>query len=263
MNHDENWATDLRQVGDGVVPPTPADPHAMAATAVRRTRVRRAVIASGSVTGIIAMVAGTAFAMSGPLQSPEALPGGAVASTAEEQSASSEVSPASDGVPENWHTEQLRDLSYALPPHLVTSGPGEDEPGVESQNWHDRRDPDAPPFVRVEVVTPDHEFDYTDAVPLRSMLELADDGEAIGVEGAEVAVLKDATGDLMSAAGVPHGEGTVLTGEPLQVDGDSVRPVQIIIHPEGSDDHYVVSLNLPAEGSDELLDGFRDSLRLD
>lgn len=249
MNHDENWATDLRQVGDGVVPPTPADPHAMAATAVRRTRVRRAVIASGSVTGIIALVAGTAFAMSGPLQSPEALPGGAVASTAEEQSASSEVSPASDGVPENWHAEQLRDLSYALPPHLVTSGPVQDEPGVESQMWHDRRDPDAPPFIRVEVVTPEYEFYDSDAAGPRSTP--GTDAEEVDVAGASVATVEDATDDLIEAAGFFGRD-----------DPDMPRPVRIIVHPDGSEQRYVIHLNLPA-GSDELLDGVQDSLRLD
>lgn len=242
MTDNENWAIHLRQVGAEVVPPTPADPHSMADVAVRRTHVRRAVAMGGSVTGIVAMVAGTAFALSGPGQAPEALPGTAAVSTTEAASAS----PADDGVPAGWHPERLGKLSYALPPDIVTSGPSQDEPGVESQMWHDRLDPDAPPFLRVEVVTPDYEFYDTDAAGLRSTPGTG--AETFDVAGASAATVEDATGELMEAAGV---------------FGGGARPVRIIVHPDGGDDRYVIHLNLPAEGSDELLAGLQGSLRMD
>lgn len=254
MTDNENWAAHLRRVGSGVVPPSPADPHAMAATAVRRTRVRRAVVAGGSVTGIVAVVAGTAFALGGHGPAPEALPGTATVSTTEAVSAD----PAG-GVPAGWHSERLGRLSYALPPELETGGPNPDEPGSESLTWHDRRDPDAPPFIHVQAVTPEYEFYDTDATGLRSTPGA--DAEAFDVAGAGVATIEDATDDLTDAVfggGSPGGSGADGSG-----DSRTLRPVRFIVHPEGSEERYVISLNLPAEGSDALVDGLRASLRVD
>lgn len=253
MTENDNWVTHWRQIGAGVVPPTPADPRAMAAVAVRRTRVRRAVVAGGSVTGIVAMVAGTAFAMGGVGQAPEVLPGAPTASATEARSAD----PAAAHVPEGWHSERLRDLSYALPPELVTNGPNPDEPGSESLTWHDRRDEDRPPYVHVQVVTPGYAFYDTDATGLSSTPGA--DAEPFDLEGASLATVEDSTGGLLAAAGHPTGDDAAGILDP--VDPDAARIVRVIVHPAGSEERYVIHLNLPA-GSEELLDGFQGSLRI-
>ncbi|GAB3160953.1 hypothetical protein GCM10027059_09980 [Myceligenerans halotolerans] len=252
MTDNDNWVTHWRQVGTGVNPPTPADPHAMAAVAVRRTRTRRAALAGGSVAGIVAMVAGTAFAMGGAGQTPEVLPGAGVASTSETGSAI----PADGRTPADWHSEQWHDLSYALPPEFATDGPNPPEPGIESVTWSDNRDPDVHRSVYVEIVTPDFEFYDTDAGGLRSTA--GTDAEAFDVAGAKVATIEDMTDDLRQAAGIAGGGDAAGNGGP-----DAPRVARFIVHPDGGDERYVIVLNLPAEGSDELVEGLQDSLRVD
>ncbi|MBL0884822.1 hypothetical protein [Myceligenerans indicum] len=243
-NHN-TWATHLRRVGAGVVPPTPADPHVMAAVAVRRTRVRRAVVAGVSVTGAVAAIAGTAFALGGSAQPPEALPGAAMVSATEAAAVGT--------VPEGWHVEHLRDLSFALPPEFEGDGPNPPEPGEESWTWSDDRDPDVHRSVHVEVVTP--EYAYYDATAGGTRSTPGDGAEEFEVAGAGVATVEDMTEELKAAAGTADGRDAGTPGP------DSPRVARIIVHPAGSDARYVIHVNVPAD-SDDLLDGLRESLRV-
>lgn len=263
---DDGWLTHLREIGGGVVPPTPADPHGLARVAVRRTRARRAVLASGGGLAAVAVFAGAAFALGGPTTAGVLLPGGSasvaasVAASAEASadpsagpgasaSASASADPASDPaageVPDGWHTHELAGLTYSLPPEIVTSGPVEDEPGVTSDMWHSETDPDSPPFLRMAY--------YEEGPELEAWPGIADrtDGEPFDLPGAERAEAFDVAAE---TAGLPTG---------TEVSDDAKGPTMLVLEPATGEGAYIISLNLPHDTAEEFVESFKATLSLD
>lgn len=256
---DESWVAHLRDLSTAVAPPTAADPHTMSRVAIRRTRTRRAVLTTGGGVLTVAAVAGAAFALGGPTAPGVLLPGGSPAVTAsadpsmstEEQRArrAEEVRAAAvemlrSDLPEGWHVHELEGLTYAVPPEIVTSGPVQDEPGVTSNMYHSVEDPDAPPFYRIAY------FDEGSETPAWPGVVDEAGGEEFDLPGAESAVVRDVAAE---AAGLPAG---------TAVPDDQTGPVMLVIERADGPGAYVITLNLPHEGSEELVQTFRDALIL-
>ncbi|MFI2363186.1 hypothetical protein [Promicromonospora sp. NPDC019610] len=245
---DDGWLAHVRDVGGGVVPPTPADAHALASVAVRRTRTRRAVLVAGGGVTAVAAFAGAAFALVGPTASGELLPGGPVSSSAT-ISASASADPAagaaSGEAPAGWHTHELASLTYSLPPDLVTSGPVEDEPGVTSDMWHSEADPDAPPFLRMAY--------YDEGPESTEWPDIADrsGGEPFDLPGAASALAFDVA---VEVAGLPSG---------TELPDDQKGPTMLVIEPATGQGAYLVTLNLPHETAEEFVSSFEATLSLD
>ena len=242
---DERWVAHLRDLSAAVVPPTAGDPHAMSRTAVRRTRTRRAVFATGGGVLTVAAVAGAAFALNGPTAPGVLLPGGSTS-----VAAPASADPASDAaaeVPDGWNVHELEGLTYALPSEIVTSGPVHDEPGETSDMWHSSKDPDSPPFLRIASVTPDYEFYDSKASGLTQTP--GPEATPFDLPGSSLASLEEGTEDLSAAAGMnPDSE-------------SSATPVRILIHRADDPVRYVITMNLP-EKNPELVEAFIDSLSL-
>jgi hypothetical protein len=250
---DDGWLTHLREVGGGVVPPTPADPHDLARVAVRRTRARRAFLVSGGGLTAVAAFAGAAFALGGPTAAGVLLPGGSasVAASADPSagSAASASAPAGSGsgpaageVPDGWHTHELAGLTYSLPPEIVTSGPVEDEPGVTSDMWHSSVDPDAPPFLRMAW--------YEDGPEDLPGITDRTDGEPFDLPGAERAEAFDVAAE---AYGLPTGS---------EVPDDAKGPTMLVLEPATGKGAYMISLNLPHESAADFVATFKTTLSL-
>ena len=255
---DESWVAHVRDLGTGVEPPTSANPHDMSRVAIRRTRTRRAALATGGGMMTVAAVAVTAFALGGPTAGGVLLPGAptSVSTSAdpsvkerraeELQAREQELLAAAEAqAPAGWHAHELEGLVYALPPEIVTSGPVQDEPGVTSDMWHSSEDPDAPPFIRIAHVTPDYEFYDTDAGGLTQTP--GPDAMPFDLPGASVATVENGE-ELREIAGFPEGDG-------------AANHFRILVHRADGPGRYLITMNLP-EGSDELVDGFLDSLSL-
>ncbi|MFI8527655.1 hypothetical protein ACIGB8_24560 [Promicromonospora sukumoe] len=253
---DDGWLTHLREVGGAVVPPTPADPHDLARVAVRRTRTRRAFLASGAGLTAVAAFAGAAFALGGPTTAGVLLPGGSAsvsASASPDPSASASSAPDSDPatdpatgeVPDGWHTHELAGLTYSLPPEIVTSGPVQDEPGVISDMWHSSVDPDSPPFLRMAYHEEGREGD--------AWLGIADKpgGEPFDLPGAERAEAFDVAAEV---AGLPTG---------TEVPDDAKGPTMLVLEPATGEGAYIISLNLPHESAADFVATFKATLSLD
>ncbi|MEV0953190.1 hypothetical protein [Promicromonospora sp. NPDC050249] len=255
---DEAWVAHVRDLSSGVVPPTAANPHAMSRVAIRRTRTRRAVFATGGGVLTVAAVAGAAFALGGPTAPGVLLPGGSPASSTsagpsmsvEEQRARDAEAAAlkeleSAGVPDGWEVHELEGLTYALPPEIMSSGPVQDEPGVSSDMWHSSDDPDAPPFIRVAYVTPDYEFYDTKASGLTQTP--GPTAKSFDLPGASVATVEDGE-RLSEIAGFP--------------EADPARGlIRILVHRADGPGRYTISMNLPAADA-EFVEEFRASLSL-
>lgn len=256
---DESWVAHLRDLSADVVPPTSANPHTMSGAAIRRTRTRRAVFATGGGMLTVAAVAGAALALNGPTAPGELLPGGST-SVSSDSSMSVEERRAADvqaaarealesaGTPDGWNVHELEGLTYALPPEIVTSGPAQDEPGETSHMWHSSDDPDSPPFLRIAYVTPDYEFYDSKAGGLTQTP--GPEATSFDLPGSSLASVEEGTADLFAAAG----------GNP---DAESsATPVRILIHRADDPGRYVVTMNLPQENSD-FVEGFIDTLSLE
>lgn len=255
---DESWVAHLRDLSTGVAPPTEANPHAMSRVAIRRTRTRRAVFATGGGVLTVAAVAGAAFALGGPTAPGVLLPGGSPASSSSDPSMSVEeqrarraeevraaaVEMLKSDLPEGWHVHELEGLTYAVPPEIVTSGPVQDEPGVTSDMYHSVEDPDAPPFYRIAY------FDEGSETPAWPGLTDQAGDEEFDLPGAERAVMRDVAAE---AAGLPTG---------TAMPDDQKGPVMFVVERADGPGAYVITLNLPHEGSTELVQTFRDSLIL-
>jgi hypothetical protein len=235
---DESWVAHLRDLSTAVAPPTSADPHAMSRTAIRRTRTRRAVLTTGGGVLTVAAVAGAALALGGPTTPDALLPGASASATA-----STDPSAAAPEVPAGWHVHELEGLTYALPPEIVTSGPVQDEPGVTSDMWHSSEDPDSPPFLRMA------HYDEGSTTPVWP--GVADKpGEEFDLPGAERATVADAAAEV---AGLPSG---------TDVPDDWKGPAMLVVEREDGPGAYVISLNIPHEGSKQFVDQFRATLSL-
>src|SRR5690606_23184247 len=112
---DERWLAHLREVSDGVVPPTAVDPHALSRVAVRRTRLRRTALATGGGLATVAAVAATAFALSTPAMG-TLLPGAAPVAASAPADGTDPARGLVTDLPDGWHAHDLEGLSYALPP---------------------------------------------------------------------------------------------------------------------------------------------------
>ncbi|WP_129783623.1 hypothetical protein [Promicromonospora panici] len=254
---DESWVAHLRDLSTGVVPPTSANPHAMSRVAIRRTRTRRAVLATGGGVMTVAAVAGAAFALGSPTAPGVLLPGGSAASASADPSMSAEERRARDveaaavralesgNVPAGWYVNELEGLTYALPPEIVTSGPVQDEPGVTSDMWHSSEDPDSPPFLRMAYVTPDYEFYDTKAAGLTQTP--GPDARSFDLPGASVATVDDSA-PLSEIAGAPEAD----PGRGL---------VRILVHREDGPGRYIISMNLPT-ADPEFVEDFLATLAL-
>ncbi|GAA4705505.1 hypothetical protein APR04_001909 [Promicromonospora umidemergens] len=239
---DESWVAHLRDLSSAVEPPTSANPHVMSRVAIRRTRTRRAAIATGGGVLTVAAVAGAAFALGGPTVPRVLLPGGSppAASTTSADPASGTTSE----VPAGWHVHELEGFTYALPPEIVTSGPVQDEPGVTSDMWHSSEDPDAPPFLRMAY--------YAEGSDSPAWPDVASkpDGDEFDLSGAERATVTDAAA---MAAGAP---------ERTEVPQSWKGPAMLVIERADGPGAYVINLNLPTEGSKEFVEEFRATLSL-
>ena len=258
---DESWVAHMREVSTGVVPPTPANPYDMSRVAIRRTRTRRAVLVTGGGMTAVAAVAATAFALGGPTTGGVLLPGSST-SVSESADPASGVSEGAEAealaretqrlaavalAPDGWRVHDVEGLTYALPPEIVTSGPVQDEPGETSDMWHSEEDPDTPPFIRVAYLTPDYEFYDTDAGGLTQTP--SPEATSFDLPGASVASVEDGSSEeLREITGIPERDG-------------AGQPVKILVHRADGPGRYVITMNLP-EGSDELVEGFLDSLSL-
>lgn len=245
---DDGWLAHVREVSGGVVPPSPADAHALASVAVRRTRTRRAVVATGGGLTAVAAFAGAAFALGGPTTAGVLLPGGAPSasvSASADPSTSASADPVSRKAPEGWHTHELAGLTYALPPEIVTSGPVEDEPGVTSDMWHSSVDPDSPPFLYLAYYDEGSEGEAWPGIADRT------DGEPFDLPGAASAEAFDVAAE---AAGLPTG---------TEVPDDAKGPTMLVIEPATGEGAYMISLNLPHETAEEFVASFQLTLSLD
>jgi hypothetical protein len=266
---DARWLAHLRDLSTGIEPPTSADPHAMSRAAIRRTRTRRAFLATGGGVTAVAAVAATAFALGSPTTPGVLLPGGlASASASADASTSVEERRAraleeqrmedvreaaiaaleSAGVPDGWEVHELEGLTYALPPEIETSGPVQDEPGVTSDMWHSGADPDAPPFLRMAYVTPDYAFYDTEADGLTQTP--GPGATSFELAGASVASIEVRTPELRAIAGTPA--------------GSEVEPVRILVHREDGPGRYVITMTLSGgpEFGEDFVEEFRSSLQL-
>ncbi len=241
---DDGWLAHLREVGGGVVPPTPADPHDLARVAVRRTRARRAFLASGGGLAAVAAFAGAAFALGGPTTAGVLLPGGSVAASASPSASAASPDPGSAAgeVPDGWHTHELGGLTYSLPPEIVTSGPVEDEPGVTSDMWHSKVDPDSPPFLRMAYYEegPEDLPGITDRT----------DGEPFDLPGAERAEAFDVAAEVY---GLPTG---------TEVPDDEKGPTMLVVEPASGEGAYMITLNLPHDTAADFVATFKTTLSL-
>lgn len=257
---DESWVAHLRDLGSGVAPPTAADPHTMSRVAIRRTRTRRAVLATGGGVMTVAAVAGAAFALGSPTTAGGLLPGGppsAVSSAdaaalleeerAEELQAAAREALAAGGPPTGWEVQDVEDLRYALPPEMETSGPVQDEPGVTSDMWHSRDDPDAPPFLRIA-----HYAEGSDN-PAWPDAASRPDGEQLDLPGVGDAVALDVTDE---AAGFT--DGTAGTAGP----DSPTAATMLVLEPSVGPGAYVITLNLPRESAEDFLHAFEATLML-
>lgn len=244
---DEAWVAHVRELGSAVLPPTPADPHAMSRTAVRRTRTRRAVLATGGGALTVAVFAGAAFALAGPTTG-VLLPGAGSSGVSTSASADPSVGPSSGAaeVPAGWEVHELEGLTYAVPPGIVASGPVQDEPGESSDMWHDAEDPDAPPFLRVAHVTPDYEFYDSTAGGLTQTP--GDAATPFDLPGASVATVEDGSEELREIMAMP--------------EGSSVRPVRILVHRADDPARYIVTMTLPTTTAPSFVDTFLSTLSL-
>jgi hypothetical protein len=203
-------------------------------------------VTGGGVTAVAA-VAVTAFALGGPTTQGVLLPG-APASVSVSASASASADPssgASGEVSAAWHVHELEGLTYALPPEIVTSGPVQDEPGVTSDMWHSSEDPDAPPFVRVAYYAAGSESPAWPDVASKA------DAWEFELPGASRAIVADISAEV---AGLPSG---------TEVPGRSKGPRMFVIERADGPGTYVITLNVPREGSAQFVQGFRASLSLD
>ncbi|MFJ3404006.1 hypothetical protein [Promicromonospora sp. NPDC090134] len=242
---DDGWVAHLRDVGDGVVPPTPADAHALASVAVRRTRTRRAALVAGGGVTAVAAFAGAAFALGGPTASGELLPGTAVSSASASASADPVAAdPVATEVPAGWHTHELAGLTYSLPPDIVTSGPVEDEPGITSDMWHSETDPDAPPFLRMAYYDEGSEGEAWPGIAERT------GGEPFDLPGAESALEFDVAAEVY---GLPAGS---------EVPDDQKGPTMLVIEPATGPGAYFITLNLPHESAEQFVTSFEATLSL-
>ncbi|MFD6142750.1 hypothetical protein [Promicromonospora sp. NPDC060271] len=253
---DESWVAHLRDLSTGVEPPTSANPHAMSRVAIRRTRTRRAVLATGGGVLTVAAVAGAAIALGGPTAPGVLLPGGspvssASSSTSAEERRAREVDLAArealeqaKSVPDGWHAHELEGLTYALPPEIVTSGPVQDEPGVTSHMWHSSEDPDVPPFLRIAY--------YDEGSETPSWPSIADKpgGKDLSLPGARRAVAHDVSAE---AAGLPDGS---------EVPDDMKGPTMFVLEPTSGPGAYVITLNLAQEGATDFVKAFQSTLTL-
>lgn len=244
---DESWVAHLRELSSGVAPPTAANPHAMSRTAIRRTRNRRAVLATGGGVLTVAAVAGAAFALGGPTTPGVLLPGGPPSASDAERPAAAERNPTPESVPDGWTVHELEGLSYAVPPEIVSSGRVEDEPGSTSDMWRSAADPDAPPFLRIAHVTPDYEFYDSKAGGLTQTP--GPEATSFDLPGSSLASVEEGTADLSAAAGInPEAEA-------------AVAPVRILVHRADDPGRYVITMNLPKHDQ-TLLPPFIASLTL-
>jgi hypothetical protein len=257
---DERWVAHMRDLSTGIVPPTPADPHDMSRVAIRRTRARRAVLVTGGGVTAVAAVAVTAFALGGPTTQGVLLPGApASVSVSADPSSEAAVSAAEAEAlarekerlaavalaPDGWHVHELEGLTYALPPEIVSSGPVQDEPGVTSDMWHSSEDPDAPPFIRVAYYAEGSESPAWPDVASKA------DAREFKLPGASRALVADISAEV---AGLPSG---------TEVPGDWKGPRMFVIESADGPGTYVITLNLPREGSAEFVQEFQASLTLD
>ncbi|WP_125775564.1 hypothetical protein [Antribacter gilvus] len=162
MSTDEQFTARLRGLADGLEAPTPVDPDALASVAVRRTRTRRAVVRSGALTAVAALVVTAAFTLPNagrpPLPGGDASPSaGTATSPSPEVSAESEAAPSPDAsslpqgtpvptvwrdpfvyeaatVPDGWQSTGVTGLALALPDFWT------DRPQDTWQNldWYDK-----------------------------------------------------------------------------------------------------------------------------
>ncbi|MFI2485654.1 hypothetical protein ACH47X_02035 [Promicromonospora kroppenstedtii] len=232
---DDGWVDHLRDVVGGVVPPTPADPHDLARVAVRRTRTRRALLASGGGLTAVAAFAGAAFGLGGPTTSGELLP--AASASASDPVASREV-------PAGWHTEELEGLTYALPPEIVTSGPVADEPGETSEMWHSKEDPDSPPFLRMAYYDEGSESATWPGIAERG------DGEPFELTGAASALEFDVAAE---AGGLPTG---------TEVPDHAQGPTMLVIEPTAGDGAYVITITQFGDTAEDFVEAFLPTLSL-
>lgn len=147
-------------------------------------------------------------------------------------------------LPEGWHVHELEGLTYAVPPEILTSGPVQDEPGVTSNIYHSVEDPDAPPFYRIAY------YDEGSETPAWPGTADQAGGEEFDLPGAERAVMRDVAAE---AAGFPTG---------TAVSDDQKGPVMFVVERADGPGAYLITLNLPHEGSTELVQTFRDALIL-
>ncbi|MFE7506368.1 hypothetical protein [Promicromonospora sp. NPDC057488] len=245
---DDGWVDHLRDVVGGVVPPTPADAHELAGVAVRRARTRRAVLAAGGGVTAVAAFAGAAFALGGPTPG-VLLPGGAPSTSVSDAA----IAAATDGAagagsaeaPAGWHTHELADLTYSLPPDIVTSGPVEDEPGITSDMWHSETDPDAPPFLRMAYYDEGSESENWPGIAEKT------GGEPFDLPGAESALEFDVAAEVY---GLPAGS---------EVPEDQKGPALLVIEPATGPGAYFITLNLPHETAEAFVEEFLPTLSLD
>ncbi|MDR7381572.1 hypothetical protein [Promicromonospora iranensis] len=252
---DEAWVAHVRELSSGIEPPTSANPHVMSRVAIRRTRTRRAVLATGGGVMTVAAVAGTAFALGVPATPGVLLPGGAPSATASasaDVSASAEASAGPSGaapeVPAGWHVHELEGLTYAFPPDITRNGERvEQEPGILADFWFNKGE-DVPPYIRVAYLTPDYEFYDTKAGGLTSFP--ADGATSFELPGSSLASVEEGTPELREIAGAPAGS---------DVHGDFVR---ILVHRADGAGRYMITMTLPEKNS-ELVEDFLATLSLE
>lgn len=261
---DEAWVAHVRDLSSGVAPPTAANPHAMSRVAIRRTRTRRAVLTTGGGVLTVAAVAGAAFALGSPTAPGVLLPGGSPASSAAsaDPSMSAEERQATEleaaaleaaaleaqgpvGLANGWEEQRLEDLTYALPPEIVTSGPVQDEPGVTSHMWHSSENPDAPPFLRIAY------YDEGSRTPAWPSIADKPGGKELDLPGVGRAVAHDVSAE---AAGLPEG---------TEVPDDMKGPTMFVLEPTSGPGAYIINLNLPHEGAADFVKAFQSTLILE
>lgn len=118
MSTEEQFAARLRRLGGDIAPTTTPDPDALAATAVRRVRRRRAVGSIAGTAAAVAVVATLAFTL--PDAGPASLPGGSASAVVTPATASPSAGPEgfvyeAQAVPEGWRSIGIAGLALAVP----------------------------------------------------------------------------------------------------------------------------------------------------
>lgn len=296
---DETWLAHVREVSTGVVPPTPANPHDMSRTAVRRTRTRRAVLLTGGGLATIAVAAGAAFAFGGPTTGGVLLPGSETSSVTPGVSAEAEALLA-EADAQALRAEELRAAAAAAKGELRTEELQAEAAEAETRAKALRAAAESSPdpasgdptgwevhelegltyALPAEIVTSGpvqdepgvtsdmwHSSVDPDAPPFFRIAYVTPDYEFYDAKSGGLTQTPGSAATSFELPGatvatIEDGTSEELREITAMPAGDgAVEPVRILVHRADGPGRYIITMTLP-EGNDDLIERFRNSLTL-